>query len=166
MLPGARQPSPGPRQQRLGRVRIRVEGCRDLSERAVEDVVQDERRPLAGRELLQGDHHGEAHVVTEDDGSLRVAARRVLGPQRWPLHRIHQHAPPPLDPQPAHVIEAHRGRDAEQPSVEPFAVGKVPLALDGARDCFLAQIVGIASRPGHPVAQAPDPLAMAFDGGK
>src|SRR5262249_53044587 len=66
----------------------------------------------------------------------------------------------PLSPE---VIEADGGCYAEEPTIPGAAVVEVVSALDGSRDRFLTQVVGICTAPGHPIAVCPQPLPAALD---
>src|SRR5262249_47255110 len=64
------------------------------------------------------------------------------------------------------MIEAHGGRDPEEPSLDGGAVLEVVRTLDGARDRLLAQVVSLRAPPRHAVAVPPQALAAPLDGGQ
>jgi len=111
--------------------------------------------------VLKRRDDGEPDVVAEERGRFRVGGRRgdVLEGDR-----IDQLGEPTRSPLSTEVIEAHRGRDTEEPPLDSSALMEVVGTLDGARDGFLAQVVGFRASPGHAIAVRPEAFAAPLDG--
>ena len=125
--------------------------------------MQEQYGALLWGELLERRDDGEADVIAEKGGRFRVGRQRGEVVEGDRVDQLRERSRAPL---PAEMIEAHRGRDAEEPSFGGGAVLEVVGTLDGARDRLLAQVVSLCAAPGHAVAVPPQALAAPLDGGQ
>ena len=119
----------------------------DLAEGQVEQVVQDERDALGGRERLEHHEQGQAHGARE----LRFLGRveSVCPGLPWLWCARSERLLAPRRPRPQHV-EAHARDDGGQPSAEIVDPRGVGAAEPQPR--FLHGVVHLAHRAEHPVA--------------
>src|SRR5262249_44966834 len=118
---------------------------------------------LLWREVLERRDDSEPNVVTKERSRFRVAGR---GRDVVEGDRVDQLGECPRAALAAEMIEAHRGRDPEEPTLDRSAVMEVVGTLDGARDGLLTQVVGVRPCPGHAIAVPPEALAAPLDGGE
>jgi len=129
-------------------------GARHLGHREVEHLMQDEHRPLQGRQRFE--HREEGHGDRLRLGGALVA-RGGLGRDRLREPLAHVALAPP--PRRADLVEAeprhHRG-EVRARRLNVFRVG-------GAEEGILHDVLGVGGAPQHAVGDAHQPRALAFE---
>jgi hypothetical protein len=143
---GTLDPTACPAGELLGRRRSPADHGRDIPERHLERVVQDERQPLVRRQRVEHDQQGQAD---------RVGQQRLLLGLGFPLladDRVGQvHGEWLLAPVVAGTqhVQADAGHDHCQPPAEVLDVFGTRSAQP--QPGVLNRIVGLAERAEHPV---------------
>jgi hypothetical protein len=159
---------PGPLEGAVGGGDAGVEQRRGLGRRPAQHVPQDQRRPLPGRQDLQGDQERQLDRLPADDLLVgRVVGRDDLveQPVRVGLQPRHPDARPlpgrPPGTAPQHV-EAHVGGDAVQPGPEQDVAAELVPVAPRPQVGLLERILGLVEAGQHPVAVDVQLAAVAF----
>jgi hypothetical protein len=155
---GALDPAPGAAGQLPDRRRGSARQARDVLERQVEHVVQDERQPLGRAQGVEHDQQGQADRVGQQRLELRlqlvVRADQGVG---------QAHAEgffPPYVPRAQHV-QADPGHDRGEPPAQVLHL--VPAGPAQPQPGVLHGVVGLGERAQHPVGDCPQVAPVLFE---